>query len=221
MFVFLLLHEIFHHYFHKRRPDFVDKLLGCNPEHINTFLSGIVERNDPRIKQHPMVVEHPEWFRRGAPLSFQGGAVLCLAVGKSGAESLDVTSWQSVLAVGGSSLDLKFFVSAMSQNNKLKRSAGDEYGTYTEIGETLFWSCNSLLKGKRPDRDHKGELYGALSAEGLLAGSDLADGHFGVVWLIISDLDHVAKYLHCRHYMSNQPCDHCPCRANGPPRIPR
>jgi len=85
------------------------------------------------------------------------------------------------------------------------------------MGDVVYWSLRALYNGKWPSEDHKGNVYPPSSAEGLLAGTDLAGGYFALIWLIKSDLDYVGNYLHLRHYGSTEPCDHCPCTTTGPP----
>ena len=106
----LLPHEVFSYYYHHRRDEFVRKFFGGDQTNIKKFWEGVVSGRDPRIKGHAMATEHPQWHGKGVPLSIHGDAVPCLAVGKSGTKSLDVISWQPLLAMSGSSLDLKLYI---------------------------------------------------------------------------------------------------------------
>ena len=71
----------------------------------------------------------------------------------------------------------------MFQDNKLKKSHGDDFDTDEECGDVLYWSFKALYEGIWPSRDHRGVGYDPDSPEGVLAGTDLAGGYFAVIWL--------------------------------------
>ena len=104
---FLLPHEFFHYHYTHRYPEFVEKFLGGHEDKVEEFWRGVVTSKDLCLKYHPMVSDKPNWLRKAVPVSFHGDAVPCLAVGKAGTKSLDVTSWQATLSSVGSSLLLK------------------------------------------------------------------------------------------------------------------
>ena len=116
----------------------------------------------------------------------------------------------------GGTLKLKNYICSMFQHNKVKKPE-HSFDTEEELGTIVHWSLVFLYNGKWPSHDHKGRPYPAGSAEAALAGTPLAGGYFGLIWLIKSDLDYVGNYLHLRHYGSTAPCDHCPCTTHGPP----
>ena len=208
-FPFLLPHECFHHLYHNHQDAFNKLMLGGDAARVPDFWQGVVQRRDPRIAFHS-VTKRSGWLQHAVPVSFHGDAVPCIAVGKAGTKSLDVWSWQSVLACVGSSLQLKNYICSVFQQSKAK-PVRDGFDTEKELGEVVLWSLRQLYLGIWPSCDHRGVAYESNSAEGSLAGQPLAGGYFGVVWLIKGDLDYVANYLHLRHYAANEPCDLCPC----------
>ena len=82
----------------------------------------------------------------------------------------------------------------------------------------IFFLLNSdrLWHGKWPLRDWNGKLY----TEGIdftRAGTDLADGYFGAVWVIKNDLEMLWKTWNLPNCGSNDPCAWCPadCRPTS------
>ena len=215
---FLLPHEYFNYLYTKRRSAFDSIILGGDPNTLPSFWQGVQERNDPRFAelQKTSVVRKPDWMKKAVPLSIHGDAVPVIQVGKPGTKSLEVVSHQSVVAVDGSSLLLKQPVCAVFEQSKVKSS---DVNTDNEIGQVLLWSYKALQDGHWPAEDHRGRRYDAASAEGQLAGQALAGGFCGVLYLIKSDLDFLAKSLGLRHYGANEPCDICRCNKAGPPDL--
>ena len=84
---------------------------------------------------------------------------------------------------------------------------GTTKDTVREVWEVLARSFYHLWLGTWPDRDWRGAAWAPGSAEDILSGQPLADGHFGVIWLLKGDLDYFAKQLGLRHYGANAPCD--------------
>lgn len=212
---FLLPHQYFHYLYHKRRALFEQIMLGGTPQNVHDFWLGVVKRRDPRIRYHEMI-KRKNWITKAIPISYHGDAVPCLSIGKAGTKSLDVTSWQSLLASGQSSLLVKNFINGMFEQSKVKQA---DINTEKELGEVILWSLRALATGTWPTHNHRGEPYDPTSAEGLLADTDLADGYFCIMWLLKSDLDYVGNHLHLRHYGANEPCDLCPCNRDAPPSM--
>ncbi len=166
----------------------------------------MVRRKDPRIRLHPMA-RRQRWAETCVPISLHGDAVPCIAVGKAGSRSLDVFSWQAVLASTGSSVDMKNYIYSIFEHCKAK----DGQNTMTEIWAVVLWSLSALFLGKWPDKDHKGNDWPEGSAEAMMSGTDLAGGFCAVVWQLKGDLDYFCKALGLRSYNANKPCDLCPC----------
>ena len=215
---FFLPHEYFHYLYTKKRSLFNRIMLGGDPGRVEEFWKGVQERNDPRFHQLMLtdMDRDTEWLKKCVPLSFHGDEVPVIAVGKAGTKSLDVSSQQSVLARNSSSLVVKQPLCAVFGHNKVHT---EECNTEQEIGEVLGWSYRALQAGKWPSNDHRGKAYDPLSAEGQLAGTDLADGWCAAIYLMKSDLDFLAKSLGLRHYSANEFCDLCPCNVAGEPGL--
>lgn len=203
---FLLPHEYFHYLYSKRPTVFKDIMLGGSRDNLHKFWSESERRNDPRYAQLHLceATREHDWQHKSVPLSLHGDKVPVLGIGKAGTRSLDVTSMQSLLAVAGSSLRVKMPICAVFDHNKVDTT--DE-----EMGKVILWSLRALEKGKWPTHDHHDVMYDPTSAEGILAGQDLAAGFKCILYIQKSDLDHLAKPLGLRHYSANMPCDLCPC----------
>jgi hypothetical protein len=186
-------------------------MLGGRPDIVKTFWEGVVERRDGRLRLHPMA-RRVDWAALAVPIALHGDAVPVLAVGKAGTKSLDVFSWQSVLAQG-TTLQVKNYVYSMFEQNKAKTETHGK-DTMTEIGVIVLWSLRALFEGTWPSQNHRGEAWPAGSAEAMLAAQPLAGGYFGVTWLVKGDLDYFAKTLKLRNYNANIPCDLCGCDKN-------
>eukprot|EP00972_Heterocapsa_arctica_P083287 12272700-Heterocapsa_arctica.AAC.1 len=73
-----------------------------------------------------------DWATLAVPMALHGDAVPVLAVGKAGTKSLDVFSWQSILAQG-TTLQVKSYVFSMFEQNKAKTETHGR-DTMAEIG---------------------------------------------------------------------------------------
>ena len=203
---FLLPHVYFADTFANRSQIFEETMLGGDASNPPKFWAGVVERRDPRLAHHPLM-RKPDWMRKCIPLSWHGDAVPCIGVGKATSRSLDVWSWQSVLALRGKSTDVKNIATSIF-------SASKGSGTEEAMGKILLWSFQALGDGVWPEKDHNGKAFSEVapgSMHAKQAGLPLADGFFGVVWLIKGDLDYLANSLHLRHYSARMPCELCPC----------
>ena len=82
----------------------------------------------------------------------------------------------------------------------------------------IFFLLNSdrLWHGKWPLRDWNGKLY-TEGIDARRAGTDLADGYFGAVWVIKNDLEMLWKTWNLPNCGSNDPCAWCPadCRPTS------
>ena len=68
-----------------------------------------------------------------------------------------------------------------------------------------------MCEGKWPDKDHKGTRYARSSAEGQLAGSNLAGGFFTALWNVKGDLKFFHDGLGMKCVTGVDPCDYCDC----------
>ena len=101
------------------------------------------------------------------------------------------------------------------------KAKGDDTTTDTMKGawKLLVWSFEVLFSGYHPKTDHNGNPWPRHSAEHKLAEANtpLADGMFGVIWMLKGDLDHFAKNLNVANYRANMPCTYCPADRGEDP----
>jgi len=101
----LLPHVEFANLFLKKRSVFNKFMLGLSDMSDDTesvakeFWGAALEREDPRLEDHPMRGRR-RWKRFAIPIALHGDGVACIAVGKSGQQTMDTVSWSSVLAAG-------------------------------------------------------------------------------------------------------------------------
>ena len=109
----------------------------------------------------------------------------------------------------GASTKVKMLIWSVFQSCKTKRTDGQAWSI-------IQWSLQAIYKGKHPYSDHTGKRYDKNTAEGQLAGTDLAGGFFGVIWSIKADLDYYTKNLQLKHYTADSPCEYCGCDKKLP-----
>jgi hypothetical protein len=130
----------------------------------------------------------------------------------------------SQLALCGSKLNLRKRIVDRKLRLDCKRltfcifeqSKREDGSTMEVMWRVLIWSLAALFAGVWPSESWDGKPWPQGSAEALLAGRELANGHFGVVFLLKGDWDFFCKAFGLRHYSSNEPCDHCRCSKDGP-----
>ena len=208
----LLPHVLFNHYYSTNRARFDELFLGnCkSDDDLESFWNTLRERNDPRLKGHPMC-RKAGWMRKTIPFSFHGDGVPVLQVGKSGSKSVDVYSLQSLLNTTGSSDFSKILITMVFTANRAD-------GTETEIWRVLLWSLHWMAMGKWPQVDWNFKEWPQDSPEAQLVGRPLAGGYCGVLYTIKADLDFLAKVLKLRHYNAHEPCELCPAHRDAADR---
>ena len=90
-----------------------------------------------------------------------------------------------------------------------------------KIWNVVTWSLLFLYLGIWPLVDHEGSAWPDGSPEAVLAGTLLAGGYRGVLWLLKGDFDHFAKNMKCQSYRANLMCEWCPCNQGSYPNITR
>ena len=211
-------HVTFSYIFHNDRQNFDEKLFGLEPSDrkLEEFWSEVIRRRDPRIKNHPMCKRNG-WMRRAIPFSIHGDGIPVIRVGKPGSESLECISIQSLLGFGPT-LQVKFLLYAMFENNKVKAGPGIQPSIDT-VWKMIAWSLDALYNGEFPKFDWNGDPWDPHSSEAKLAGKPLCstdEKYFGVLWSIKGDLDWFAKGLGLKNYNRVDPCEYCPATREGP-----
>jgi hypothetical protein len=79
------------------------------------------------------------------------------------------------------------------------------------IWKIVTWSFRALYEGTWPSADWDENEYPTGTAEAALAGTPLADGYFGVPFIIKDDWDHFGKTFGLRKHNSKHPRDVCRC----------
>lgn len=216
LFPIVLPHILFAFLFASHPAAFHELFIGDmdseNP--VGMFWDYVFKSKDPRLDNHPLK-DRPGWQTRALPLSIHGDAVPCVGIGKAGTSSFDAYSWQGILAKKASTMRVKQFIFGIFEKCKCKFSE-DGVDTMDSIFHVVVWSLWFLYLGIWPTCDAWGKPWQAHQLSELaLAGTQLAGGYFGVLWIIKGDLDHLAKNLHLPHYGSAEPCALCPARSTG------
>ena len=105
-----------------------------------------------------------------------------------------------------------FFITFLYELLEYKDATGEnltQYEVWTEITWSMYW----LQEGVHPDRCSNNIPYtcGMLKE---LAKEPLAEGYFGVMWVLMGDLDYMHKVMHFADF--NKPSEPCSlCRANN------
>lgn len=202
---FVLPHEMFAFIFTWFRPVFNSLFLGSDTGDdavLKSWWMGVSERRDPRIQHHPML-RKPGWEKKGVPIAIHGDGVPCIRVGRAGTKSLDAYSWHGLMG-SQSTLFVKHYIISVFTASMTEK-------TMDQVWMVISWSLHWLFQGVWPDRDHHGVMYDKNTAPGLIAGTQLAGGYFGVPWMVKGDLKFFSDCLGMRNCNSNQPCDFCPC----------
>jgi hypothetical protein len=204
MYPLILPHIFFAFLFTHNRTAFDNLMLGASrgaEAHLENFWKNVQERGDPRLAGHPMK-SRPNWMQQMVPLALHGDAVPVIRVGKKGSRSYDAYSWQSIIA-RGTTLEIKHLVFGIFEDNK----SDEAMKTFWNV---IVWSFYFLYLGIWPTVDWNGNPFPEGSPEAFLAGTLLANGFCGVLWLLKGDFEHFAKNLYARSYRSNLMCEWCP-----------
>ena len=177
------------------------------PGKVDKFWGDMTAAAHPGLKGHP-TLSRPNWRSWTVPVSFHGDGTPVAGVGKAWARMMDTFSWCSLLA-SGATLDFTMLIYSVFVN-LLARHSMDH------VCRIMCWSFEALAAGQWPERDAWGRSYtehfpGSLNAA--RAGTQLAGGYCGVVWVIRGDLDYFANSLRLRHHHSLRPCSWCPCNS--------
>ena len=141
------------------------------------------------------------------PLAVHGDAIPIIAIGRPNTQSLDVTSMQGILSRGNVA-EVKHLLYSCFEKCKTEESQ-------SVAGRKMKWSFEALASAYHPTHDDLGNEYQPGSAEHALALDEngerrpLAEGFFGIIYLVKGDLDHYAKWG-LPDYRTNTPCNYCP-----------
>ena len=201
----LLPHEMFSAMYHWDKGMFIEKLCGGSVDEISKFWNQMI--NHPAYPNHPARLR-PGFREKCIPLSLHGDGVAVTGISKKWAKSCDAFSWRSVLA-RGSVVSTNFLIWLMFWMLIVKGAGNNMWDRFVK---KLSWSFYWLFIGKFPDRDDNDKLYDRESYEGRKAGTDLAGGFYGCLWLLLGDLEYLAKSWGLANPGALNPCSLC--RAN-------
>ena len=125
-------------------------------------------------------------------------------------QGLVVISFTFLLAEGLPMLDQCFLICCFPYSAVCHpRQHG--VSTFQVLWTWIVWSFNTLFDGRHSIRD---ALGGTLDLEENRNQELLADGYFGIVWVLCHDMEYGSNDLGCRHFNSDVPCDFCQCNRS-------
>ena len=83
--------------------------------------------------------------------------------------------------------------------------------TMAKLWKVVAWSLEALFEGRWPALDPEGAPWPPGSGERALAGTPLANGLFGVPFLLKGDWEHFSKNFKLPRPNANNPCWLCRC----------
>jgi hypothetical protein len=142
-----------------------------------------------------------------------GDGVPVTGIGKSSSMSLEILTWMSLLAVG-TTLETNFYIYSVFKDLVVETP---EVDTYDSLWKKLRWSFAALWEGRWPHLDAEGNRIHGPNAH--RAGDYLADGFFGVLYVLRGDLEWAWERLKLCNYraVAAGPCCFCPCNGHDLP----
>lgn len=200
----LLPHELFSAIYHYYPAAWRDCICP-SVDRLGLFWRSV--QSGPHFGGHP--VRHRENFRsKCVPLSLHGDGTPAMGVGKAWSKMIDVWSWSSVLVTGPTVLNV-FFIFCVHTVLQCTREGHDTLGV---CFKKMVWSFTCLWNGTWPTTDWNG-----MPIHDSRAGTPLAGGFFAAIWVLLGDLDYVAKDLRLPNSNSLAPCCLCPANSSTIP----
>jgi hypothetical protein len=202
----LLPHVAFATMYHDHRHAFDNVFIGeGGVDEQERFWDAMSDH--PAMEGHPMRLK-PSWKRKTAPLQLHGDGTPVLGVGKSWTKMLDTYSFSGLLA-RGTTLDFTILIYCVFVHLLTKESM-------SFVWRVICWSLRALADGLWPIEDALGRRYADIAPGGVdhkRAGTDLAGGFCGVIWVVRGDLDYYGNTLNLSHHASSSPCSWCPANS--------
>ena len=204
----LLPHEMFASLYHNY-PDAWKKYIVPDTARLGLFWAKM--QHHPQMAGHPLL-QRDQYDKLAVPLGIHGDGVPVVGIGKGWCRTMTMFSWSSLLAKGPTKEVCYYIWSVFDR----LCCAADGSGTMASFFTVLRWSLYWLWRGQWPDRDWTGQMYDPDSSAGSKALSLLAEGHFGLLWAIMGDLDYFASILGLPRYSTAcGPCALCRCTGVG------
>ena len=156
--------------------------------------------------EHP--VAHFDDRSRSKTILFaiHGDGYPILGVGKAWSMSSVTWSFTSLLARGETILF--YLVVCILYQESLANN------TVEHFLSVLAWSFLWMERGVYPTTDANGAAFPPDSDGHKMAGKPLAEGWRGTLFLLLGDLEYVAKFLRLEHFGSLKPCFFMPVQQN-------
>ena len=154
-------------------------------------------------REHPIAHYAKEVRDKCIPIAVHGDGAPVQGVGKQWSMSADTWSLTSLIARGPTML--YYLVIAMLWQNALATNSVELF--FNELAWSFLW----MEAGVWPRTDARGQPWPAGSEDARRAGSPLAGGFRGTLFLLIGDLEYIYKFLKLEHFGSMTPCALCRC----------
>lgn len=208
----LLPHEMFASLYHDYPEAWKTYIV---PDIATLSMFWAAARHHPQLASHPLL-QRNQYEKLAVPLGIHGDGVPVIGIGKGWTRMMTMFSWSSLLAKGPTK-EICYYIWSVFDRLCCKADGSGTMSTMDTFFTVLRWSLYWLWRGQWPDRDWTGQMYDPDSSAGSKALSFLADGHFGLLWAIMGDLDYLASILGLpRFSASTGPCALCRCTGIGP-----
>jgi hypothetical protein len=184
----------------------LERIVGGSFDNIGKFWDAMADH--PSLQDHPYA-NRPNFKDRCIPISLHGDGVPVTKSSRSGANTVDIFSWNSMIG-RGTTLQTNFLIFLIYGN--LVYKLDDLRNANKVFSKTLCWSLYWLGLGVWPTRDENNRPI----ADGR-AGTQLADGYYGALWGIRGDLDHMFKFFGFPSSSALSPCGLCQANKSTHP----
>ena len=171
----------------------------------------------PQYEEHPLR-DRSAFQTRAIPITLHGDALPVAGQGSKQQKSSECYSWSSMLSRATCSLFMNWFIWSFVKQLKWPPSKrASVHNTRNEFMRVLAWSLKAMWLGRFPTNDHTGRAY--TPDDGFfydMAGLELAEGFFAVLWGIRGDLEFFAE-MDMQNFNSNDPCICCNANVSTRP----
>ena len=196
---FLLPHKLFASMYHHTPSAFEASILGGAASNIGKFWRAI--QKHPIFTSRPSLQQRPD-LHKVVPLAVHGDGVAYMQAMKAGGKSMEVLSWSSLLAQGPTRVST--FLMFLVVKAVVKDSGMGQ--TWPRVWKILCWSLQALAAGVWPLQDWDQQDFAPDSVDFEKAGTPLANGYSGFVFVLRSDLELLALHFKLNNATSNSPC---------------
>ena len=189
-------HELFAGLWTFHRDGFVKWVLGGDAAAVPTFWR--------TMPQRPGMNSKPGWDQMCVPLALHGDGVAITNIRGSGSKSIDVLSWSSLLSSGKTRFTT--FLIYFSFTHLVKKSG-------LAMSWSTFW--RQLCRSLRILYDGVWPATTMTGAPDPRAGTPLAGGYYGLIYVNKGDLEWMSAHFRLAHGSSRSPCSLCRCTNIG------